>query len=125
MITIKQTGDWKKTEEFLKKAKNLQIRSILEKFGSAGISALSKSTPMDSGLTASSWEYVINVTQTGYSIEWRNNNVVNGVNIALLIQYGHGTGTGGYVPPRDYINPAIKPIMDQLAEDIWKEVSSL
>ena len=125
MFTITQKGDWKKTERYLKNAEQLRIQSILQKYGSAGVTALANATPKDSSLTASSWDFTIETTKGGYSIEWHNTNENRGVNIAILIQYGHGTGTGGYVPPRDYINPAMKPIFDKIAEDIWKEVANL
>lgn len=125
MFTIKQKGTWKDSTEFLKRAQNLKVRSILERYGSAGVSALAMATPKDSALTASSWDFKITTTARGYSIEWYNTNVNKGANIAILIQYGHGTGTGGYVPPTDYINPVMKPIFDKIAEDMWKEVSDL
>lgn len=125
MITFKHKGDFKNTERFLTKAQQMNIRSILEKYGSAGISALSKATPVDTGLTAASWDYAIDVNRYGYTLKWINFNVKNGVPIAILIQYGHGTGTGGYVPPFDYINPAMKPIFDKIADEIWKEVRNL
>ncbi len=125
MLTVKHKGDWKKTTAYLEKAQKLQVKKILDKYGSAGVSALSNATPKDSGLTAASWDFTVKTTGAGYSIEWYNTNVNNGAVIAILIQYGHGTGTGGYIPPTDYINPAMKPIFDKLAEDIWKEVSSL
>ena len=125
MLSIKQKGDWKRTEAYLKKAQQLKLRSILDKYGSAGVSALATATPKDSSLTASSWAFKVTTTPVGYSIEWYNTNVNRGANIAILIQYGHGTGTGGYVPPRDYINPAMKPIFDKIAADLWKEVSNL
>lgn len=125
MITFRHKGNFKNTERFLTKAKQMNVRSILEKYGSAGISALSKATPVDTGLTAASWDYTIKVNRYGYSLQWFNTNERNGIPIAILIQYGHGTGTGGYVPPFDYINPAMKPIFDKIADDIWKEVQSL
>lgn len=125
MLKITQEGSWKATTAYLKKAENLKVQPILLKYGSAGVVALANATPKDSSLTASSWDFKIETTATGYSIEWFNTNVNQGANIAILIQYGHGTGTGGYVPPRDYINPAMKPIFDNIAKDIWKEVSNL
>ena len=125
MFNLKVTGDWKKTERFLKNAQNKNVLSILQKYGSQGVTALANATPKDSALTASSWDFKINHNSRGYSLEWYNTNENRGVNIAILIQYGHGTGTGGYVPPVDYVNPAMKPIFDKIAEDIWKEVSNL
>lgn len=125
MIRIKHTGNFKNTERFLSKAQTMNIRPLLDKYGSAGISALAAATPKDSGETSLSWQYKSEVNQWGYKIEWYNTNVNNGVPIAILIQYGHGTGTGGYVAPIDYINPAMKPIFDQMADELWREVTSL
>lgn len=125
MITFKHKGNFNNTERFFKRAKQMQVRNILEKYGSAGVSALSNATPQETGLTAASWDYKIELSSTGASVEWYNRNVVSGTPIAILIQYGHGTGTGGYVPPRDYVNPAMAPIFDQMAEEIWKEVSKI
>lgn len=125
MITFKHTGDFKKTEQFFTRAKQLAIHTILAKYGPEGCSVLSKATPKDTGITASSWDYTIEVNALGYSIVWNNSNTNNGVPIAILIQYGHGTGTGGYVPPKDYINPAMKPLFDKMSEEIRKEVSNL
>lgn len=125
MLSIKQKGDWSDTTKYLKRAQKLKVRNILDKYGSAGVTALSNATPKDSALTASSWDYLVSTTSTGYKIEWFNTNENQGAVIAILIQYGHGTGTGGYVPPRDYINPAIQPILDKIADDIGKEVSNL
>lgn len=125
MITIKHKGNFKNTERFLTKAKRLNVRKILEQYGSAGVSALSKATPVRTGLTAASWDFNVDVESWGYTINWFNNNENNGVSIALILQYGHGTGTGGYVQGVDYINPAMIPVFERMAEDIWKEVSSL
>lgn len=126
-LRLRQKGDWSKTTAYLKSIKELnnKIRPILEQYGSAGILALANATPKDTGLTASSWDYNIEITSKGYSISWFNTNEVNGTPIVILIQYGHGTGTGGYIPPRDFINPTMKPIFDKLADDLWKEVSRL
>ena len=104
--------------------KELARKGILDKYGHAGVSALAGATPMESGKTANSWTYEIE-TKGGYStITFLNTNVNNGVNIALILQYGHGTGTGGWVEGRDYINPAIRPVFDKLADDAWKEITS-
>jgi len=124
-IFFKHRGDFKKTERFLENAKNMNVAAILHKYGSAGISALSNATPVDTGLTANSWDYNITLDSRGYSIEWSNSNTNKGTIIALILQYGHGTGTGGWVEGRDYINPAMKPIFDGFVRDILKEVSSL
>lgn len=99
-----------------------KVEHILEKYGSKGVSALSSATPIDSGLTASSWTYVVEVKGESATIHWMNTNSNKGVNIAVILQYGHGTGTGGYVQGRDYINPAMRPIFDQIAEEAWREV---
>lgn len=125
MITFKHKGDFKKTEKFLTKAKDLKVMDILKRAGAEGVAALALSTPIRTGETANSWDYNIERSNWGWTINWSNSNVVNGAKIAILIQYGHGTGTGGYVPPIDYVNPAMKPIFDRIAEEIWKEVSSL
>lgn len=97
---------------------------ILKKYGEIGVEALAAATPKDTGTTAASWRYEIVKKRDGYSLYWCNDNVHNGVNIALILQYGHGTGTGGYVKGMDYINPAIRPIFDAIANDAWREVTS-
>ncbi len=125
MITFKHKGDFKKTERFLSRAKKLKIQSLLKRYGAEGVAALAAGTPVASGTTANSWDYSITRSKWGYTITWSNSHVNQGANIAILIQYGHGTGTGGYVPPIDYVNPAMKPIFDRIAEEIWKEVSNL
>lgn len=123
VVTFTQKGDYKKTEQFLKKAIGRNYRSILEKYGRQGVSALASATPKDTGLTAASWSYEITVDSTGLTVTWHNDHVEKGyANIALLLQYGHGTRTGGYVQGRDYINPAIRPIFDKMANEAWKEV---
>lgn len=122
MVVIKQKGDFRKTTAFLKKASKIDYRSILEKYAKEGVAALERATPVDTGLTAKSWAYEISVTSSGYSISWTNSNVVDGVPIAIILQYGHGTRNGGYVQGIDYINPAIKPIFDKIQEELWKEV---
>lgn len=122
-ISIRSKGDFRKTEKLLKKSLGRDYRSVLEKYGQMGVSALAAYTPIDSGITASSWSYEIIQNGSSMSIVWNNSNVQRGVNIAVILQYGHGTGTGGYVEGRDYINPALQPIFDQLAEAAWKEVT--
>lgn len=101
----------------------LQLRHILDQYGAKGVAALSAATPVRSGETANSWDYKIEQSGQRYSISWTNSNINNGVNIALIIQLGHGTGTGGYVQGVDYINPALRPIFDQMAEEAWQEVT--
>jgi len=125
MIRINHKGDFKNTERFFKKVTNLSIGSILNRYGSIGVNALAAATPVDSGLTANSWDFNVEVGKTRSKITWINKNNQNGSNIAILLQYGHGTGTGGYVEGRDFINPAMRPIFDKLAEDVWKEVADL
>lgn len=124
MITFKHTGNFKKTDRFFKKIVKESPIEILKRYGEIGVNALASATPKRTGKTAGSWRYEIEETDRGFSIFWVNDNVVNGVNIALILQYGHGTGTGGYVAGRDYINPAIQPIFDEIASNAWKEVAS-
>ena len=125
MIVITQSGNFNNTERFLNGAKKLDVKRILESYAKEGVRALSSATPVDSGLTASSWDYKINISKGSQSISWTNSNVVDGVPIAIILQYGHGTGTGGYVQGRDYINPALRPIFDKIADSVWREVSNL
>lgn len=122
MIRLVSTGDFSNTFRFLEKMKNFKVRHILEKYASAGVSALSSATPVDSGATAASWGYEIKSSGESHTIYWTNTNSNKGVVIAVILQYGHGTGTGGYVQGRDYINPAIRPIFDKIAEEAWREV---
>lgn len=124
MISIKQKGNFSKTEKFLKKSFGKNYLNVLEKYGQQGVAALSAATPIDSGLTATSWSYKIIQNGSSISIVWENSNVQKGVNIAIILQYGHGTRNGGYVSGRDYINPALKPIFDKMADAAWKEVTS-
>lgn len=124
MIVVKHKGDFKKTTKFLQKVRSNYIYDRLKKYGQEGVAALAAATPVDSGLTASSWGYEITMTNGSYSINWTNSNVVNGVPIAIIIQLGHGTRNGGWVEGRDYINPAIQPVFDKIANEIWREVTS-
>lgn len=124
MISFRQRGDFNKTEKFLKKSLGRDYRSVLEKYGQQGVSALSAVTPVHTGLTASSWSYEIIQNGSNISVVWKNSNIQNGLNIALILQYGHGTRGGGYVSGIDYINPALKPVFDKMAEAAWKEVTS-
>lgn len=126
MISFRSKGDFKKTEEFLKKSLGRKYRAVLEKYGQKGVLALTAATPIDTGLTAASWDYEITQNESGLSVVWSNTNVQKGYcNIAIILQYGHGTRNGGYVEGRDYINPALKPIFDDLADAAWKEVTSI
>ena len=125
MITFKIQGDFSKASRYLEKLKNLFRRGILDKYGSEGVAALSSATPVDTGLTASSWSYKVELSSSYATISWTNSNVQNGLQIAIILQYGHGTGTGGWVEGRDYINPAIQPVFDRILNDLWREVRSL
>ena len=125
MITFRQKGDFSKLTRFLERAKEAVHLGDLDKYGRAGVAALASATPIDSGETASSWYYEITNKNGSAVISFRNSNVQNGVPIAIILQYGHGTGTGGWVQGRDYINPAIQPILDQIANNAWKEVTKL
>lgn len=124
MISIRQKGDFAKTEQFLKKSLGRNYMAVLEKYAKQGVAALSAATPIRTGLTASSWTYNIIQNGSSISIVWENTNIQKGVNIALILQYGHGTRNGGYVRGRDYINPALKPIFDSMADAAWKEVTN-
>lgn len=125
MVSVRQKGDFLKTTKFLKNAKQFKIQRILAKYGQAGVAALESATPKDTGLTASSWYYKIESATNSSSLIFCNSNIQNGVPIAIILQYGHGTGTGGWVQGRDYINPAIQPIFDKLKSDAWREVTKL
>ena len=122
-ISYEVSGDFEATRKWLKRMSTTDIYNALERYGSAGVAALAANTPTRSGATAASWTYEIKKDRGTWSIIWGNTNVVTGVPIAILIQVGHGTGTGGYVAGRDYINPALRPIFDQMANEAWKEVN--
>ena len=124
LIRITTKGDFNNTFRFLNKMSKFQINKILEKYGQMGVEALRSATPIDSGKTAESWGYEISVGKEGATIYWTNTNQNKGVYIAVILQYGHGTGTGGYVQGIDYINPAIRPVFDKIAEEAWLEVIS-
>lgn len=113
------------TSKFLKKAKQADFYKHMEQYAQLGVEALREATPIDSGNTAESWSYDLNVTKNKAEIVWKNSNTNKGENIAILIQYGHGTGTGGYVHGLDYINPAMRSVFDKIIEEIWKEVTEL
>lgn len=122
-ISVSSSGSWDDTEAWLKKmSEGPSIFSHLERFGQAGVAALSAATPREDGDTAAAWFYDIIQDANSWSIVWGNNHVVDGRQIAVLLQYGHGTGTGGYVAGRDYINPALQPIFDQAVAEGWKVV---
>ena len=124
MISFSHKGDLSKTSRFLKRAKNAVRLSDLAKYGEKGVAALASATPVDTGLTASSWHYKITNTNGIITISFYNSNIQNGVPIAIILQYGHGTRNGGWVQGRDYINPAIQPIFDQILNDVWREVTA-
>ena len=122
MITIKHKGNFDKTTAFLNKMKQRDVRSILNKYGKRGVDLLAAATPVDSGVTAKSWSYDIVVEKNRYEIHWNNSNVKDGVNIAMILQYGHGTRQGGYVQGKDYINPVTQQVFDEMANELWGEV---
>ena len=123
MIRVESRGDFTKTINFLKQPfKN--TRSILAKYGQIGVDNLAEATPKNSGATAASWYYIIKKESNGYSLNFMNSNENNGVNIAIILQYGHGTGWGGYVRGVDYINPVLKKLFEDMSDDLAKEVSS-
>lgn len=125
MLTVRQKGDFSKLTRYLMKTKEAIKVSDLERYGKEGVAALASATPVDTGLTANSWFYEIDRTDTSASISFYNSNVQNGIPIAIILQYGHGTRNGGWVQGRDYINPAIAPIFDRIAEKAWKEVTTV
>lgn len=123
MITFKQKGSFRHTEQFFKRAKSRELYQRVEKYARDGVAALSAATPMDSGTTANSWNYEIRFGRGTVNIYWTNSNLSDGIPVAILIQYGHGTRNGGYVQGVDYINPALRPIFDQIADSVWREVT--
>ena len=125
MISFRQKGDFSKLTKFLERAKETVHLGDLNKYGRQGVAALASATPIDSGETAESWYYKIENNKESATITFYNSNVQNGVPIAIILQYGHGTRNGGWVEGRDYINPAIQPIFDQIVDDAWREVNKL
>lgn len=125
MISFRQKGDFSKLNRFLERAKEAIKIGDLDKYGREGVAALASATPVESGLTATSWYYKIVRGKGSVSIQFYNSNIQNGVPIAIILQYGHGTGTGGWVEGRDYINPAARPLFDKIADNAWKEVTRL
>lgn len=124
MIKLSSSGDTKRVEKFFNTMKAGRIFRELGRYGRTGVDALSSATPVDTGRAAHSWTYQIGHSGGIYSITWLNTDVEDGVNIAIILQYGHGTGTGGYVQGRDYINPAMRPVFDKIAEEVWREVQN-
>ncbi len=125
MISFRQKGDFSDLNRYFERVREAIKLGVLDKYGRAGVAALASATPKETGKTAASWYYEISRKNGSVSLEFYNSNVYKGVPIAIILQYGHGTGTGGWVEGRDYINPAIQPIFDQLAKDAWKEVTNV
>lgn len=125
MISFRQKGDFSKMSRFMERVGNVVRLGDLDKYGREGVAALASATPVDSGLTASSWGYRIVRKKESVTIEFYNKNIQNGVPIAIILQYGHGTGTGGWVEGKDYINPSIQPVFDRIVNNAWREVTKL
>jgi hypothetical protein len=125
MITFRHKGDFSKTDRYLERLKEAARVGILDKYGQKGVAALASETPVDTGKTANSWYYKIERSKGSASINFYNSNIQNGVSIAVILQYGHGTKNGGWVQGRDYINPAIQPIFDEIVNESWREVTKL
>ena len=123
MIKITHSGDFKNTETFFKKVVKREYMKLFDQVGKAGVEALQEATPKKTGKTASSWSYTVDQSKEGISISWNNSNRNDGANVAILIQLGHGTGSGAYVKGIDYINPALKPVFDAFANKVWWEVT--
>lgn len=124
MITFEQKGDFRNSDRFLKKMSKFDFINTLRSVAQMGVQRLAAATPLDSGLTASSWGYEIKRSRSSFEIIWTNSHIVNGFPVAIGIQYGHGTGTGGYVRGRDYINPTMQPIFEKILADLWTEVTT-
>lgn len=124
MITFESSGSFVNVDRFLERMAKEEILSALNQYAELGVSALASATPPKSGATANAWSCEVTSKRNNYTITWSNSNVNDGVNVAVILQYGHGTGTGGYVQGRDYINPAIQPIFDKIADEVWKVVTS-
>jgi hypothetical protein len=124
VISIEATGSFKRTQDFLNQMAKGTFFSTLEHYGTIGVAALASATPVDSGLTATSWTYEVVIKQGQYSIVWHNTNVESGIPVAILIQYGHATRNGGWIEGHDYINPVIRPLFDQITSDFWKQVTN-
>jgi hypothetical protein len=125
MISFRQKGDFSKLNRFLEKAKGVARLSILDKYGREGVAALASATPVDTGKTADSWFYEVSHDNGSATITFSNSNFNDGVPIAIILQYGHGTGNGGWVEGRDYINPAIQPVFDRIVDEAWEEVTKI
>ena len=125
MIIFRQKGDFSKLSRYLERVKEAARIGVLDKYGREGVAALASATPVESGKTAGSWYYEIKRQNGSVSIIFKNSNINKGVPIAIILQYGHGTGTGGWTEGRDYINPAIQPIFDRIADEAWREVTKI
>jgi len=124
VITFEHKGDFRNTDRFLKRMSKADFASVLKSVGQQGVQALAAATPVDSGLAANSWGYQTKRSRGSFEIIWTNSDIENGFPVAIGLQYGHGTGTGGYVRGRDYINPAMRPIFEQIIADLWTEVTT-
>lgn len=122
MFEVSTSGSFSKTENFLRNAPKTNIRSILNTYGQQGVNALSSATPFETGAAASSWYYEVEKLRDGWALTWYNSNIENGFPVAVMLQYGHGTGTGGYVQGIDYINPALRPLFERITNEAWKAV---
>lgn len=126
MISFRHKGDFSKATHYFERLNKVtNLEQVLSKYGQMGVSALASATPTDTGLTAASWYYEIEHQNGGVTLSFKNSNINKGVNIAIILQYGHGTGTGGWVQGRDYINPAIQPVFDKIADDAWREATKV
>lgn len=123
MIRFEQKGNFSKLDRYFKRVRNTVDNLDLEEFGKRGVAALSSATPVKTGLAASSWYYTITKTKNSTTINFNNSDIENGAPIAIILQYGHATRNGGWVEGRDYINPSIQPIFDELANNAWREVT--
>lgn len=123
MVSLVSKGDFKNIKRFLYRMSDWTAKLVLESYGRKGVDALAAATPIRSGKTAASWDYKVSGGNGSWEIEWVNSNVNEGVNVALILQYGHGTGTGGYVTGIDYVNPALRPVFESFIEEIWREVT--
>jgi hypothetical protein len=124
MISLRSLGSFKGTESYLRALERLDLRRILEESGQLGVNALAGATPVDSGLASNSWTFEVTGSRMSCTLSWLNIDVENGFPVAIMLQFGYATGTGGYVAGRDYINPAIRPVFDQIEERVWKAVNS-